>query len=221
MERRIVTVTWTNNPSNTPLPGVYVALDLVSRFANVDRHCGYLVLYQEPSGAAFQVMRREDNFLDNASATKIAQESSPEEVERAWAELSASCPGYQSVVDEAAQATEVAPSAPLPEASSSTIGFPSVDAALAALRSKTGVELSNQDGWTIANDAAEMTIWSFPPPEHAAYPSAVKRQIVERAGAINMEMNVLCEATKAACDDLVRAFQELNAQMRANMQGER
>lgn len=139
LERSIVTITWTNNSANAPQPGVYVALDLVSRFANIDRHCGYLVLYQAPSGGPFQVMREEDNFLDNAMAASIAQKSSPAEIDRTWATLSSHCPNYHPVGNLAAQPTPVTPSSPLPEAPSSTIGYPTVDAALEALHSKTGV----------------------------------------------------------------------------------
>jgi hypothetical protein len=43
--------------------------------------------------------------------------------------------------------------------------------------------------------------------------------LVENAGADNMEMSVICEATKRACDDLVRSFQKLNAQMAASLHG--
>ena len=106
---------------------------------------------------------------------------------------------------------------PLPEAPGSTIGYPNVGTALAGLHSKAGVTFKDQDGWTIAEDAAARTIWSFPPTGHPAYPSAVKRQIVEENGAISVNMSVNCEATKKTCDDLVRTFQELNAQMAAGI----
>ncbi len=217
LDRHIVTVTWTNNPAKAPLPGVYVALDLVSRFANIDRHCGYLVLYQAPSGGPFQVMREEDNFLDNAMAASIAQKSSPAEVDATWATLSSHCPNYRPVENLAAQPTPVAPSAPLPEAQSSTIGYPTVDAALEALHAKAGVVFTTRDGWTIANDAAADTLWSFPPPGNPAYPAAVKRQVVEQNGTVSMKMEVLCGATKQACDDLVRSFVQLNDRLSASM----
>lgn len=92
-----------------------------------------------------------------------------------------------------------------------------MEAALAALHSKAGVVFTNQDGWTVAEDAATQTIWSFPPPGHPAYPAAVKRQVVEQAGAVSIKMSVHCGATKKACDDLVRSFEQLNAQMAASM----
>ena len=35
-ERRIIKVTWTKDPANAPAAGIYAAVDLVSRFANLD-----------------------------------------------------------------------------------------------------------------------------------------------------------------------------------------
>ena len=211
-ERRIVTVTWTDNPAHAPFPGVYAALDLVSRFANIDRHCGYLVLYRAPSATSFQVMREEDNFLDNDTAAGIARQSSAA-VDSAWAKASANCPGYQSVVNPAALPAPIIPPAPLPEALTSSIGYPTVDAALVSIHAKAGVVFTTQGGWTIADDAAAETIWSFSPPGYPAYPAVVKRQIVQQGGAVSIEMSVLCEASKQPCDDLVRSFQQLNAQV--------
>jgi hypothetical protein len=109
--------------------------------------------------------------------------------------------------------------APLPEAPDSTIGYPTVSVALAALHAKPGVRFSVQDGWTVAFDEPEMTLWSFPPPGQPAYPSAVKRQIVRENGVLVLHMNVSCGASKAVCDDLVRSFQQLNAQMIASLRG--
>lgn len=204
VEHRITTVTWTKNPAQAPLPGVYAAMDLVSRYANIDRHCGYLVLYQPPSGGGFQIMREEINFMDNATA----RQSSPIEVERMWAQLSANCPNYHS-----------APARPLPEASSNTIGYPNVAAALAGLHAKPGTVFKDQAGWTIVEDEADHAFWSFPPPGNPAYPSAVKRYFTQENGGTNLRMSVHCEASKQACDDLVRSFEELNARMAASMRG--
>lgn len=214
LERRIVTVTWTKDSAKAPFPGIYAAIDLVSRFANIDRHCGYVVLYQAQSGHSFQVMREENNFLDNTTAAGIAKQSSSLAVEKAWAELSAHCPGYRMHMGPDRQPTQ---SGPLPEAPNSQIGYSSVEAALAALHSKAGVVLTNQGGWTIAEDAATQTIWSFPPSGHPAYPAAVKRQVVNRADGTYIDMAVHCGASKTACDDLVRSFEQLNAQMAASI----
>lgn len=112
-----------------------------------------------------------------------------------------------------------AETAPLPEVSGSSIGYPSVEAALMDLRVKPGVVVTSPNGWTVADDVGAHTIWSFPPPGHPAFPSAVRREIVETNEGISLQMSVLCQATKRACDDLVRTFQALNAQMKAAMRG--
>ena len=112
-------------------------------------------------------------------------------------------------------------SAPLPEDPNTDIGYPSVDAALAGLHAKPGVVFSTRDGWTVADDKATLTLWSFPPPGHPAYPSAVMRQLVQMGGGWGVTMKVMCGATKAACDDLVRSFEALNEKMRADLQSRR
>jgi hypothetical protein len=81
------------------------------------------------------------------------------------------------------------------------------------------VVITTQQGWTIANDSAAMAIWSFAPADNAAYPAAVKRQIENRDGGTFINMSVRCEASKAACDDLVRSFQALNEQVVQSLKG--
>ncbi|MFO1058250.1 MAG: DUF4019 domain-containing protein [Dongiaceae bacterium] len=91
---RLTKVTWTKDPGRAPAPGIYVAVDLVARFANIDRFCGYLVLYQPPAGGAFGIIRQESNYVDNATAQRIEAERSKAELDRAWSQLAANCPNY-------------------------------------------------------------------------------------------------------------------------------
>lgn len=198
-ERRVLKTTWTKDSPRGPFPGTFVAIDLLSRFEGIDRHCGYIVLHQAPTATDFRVTRREDAFIDNATAASIARTGKAPGVEALWAGLSANCPNYPRE------------RAPLPEQANSTIGYASVADALAALRAQPGVTFATERGWTIATDGAARAIWSFAPAEHAAYPSAVKRQVVGNGGKVSLEMKVLCQASKAACDDLVREFEALNA----------
>jgi hypothetical protein len=184
IERRIVKVTWTKDPAQAPAPGVYAAVDLVSRFAQVDRHCGYVSLYHAPTGGPFQVARVEVAYLDNATARSIAAAKSAMAVEEVWASVSANCPNYPG--------QQVSNAPPLPESPGSSTGYPTVAAALASLRSRPG-----------------------------AYPSAVKRQVVQEGGLVSVKMSVLCESTKAACDDLVRSFLQLNATMEKSLRARR
>lgn len=195
-DRVVLKTTWTKDGPRAPFPGVFVAIDLASRFDGIDRHCGYVVLYQAPAVTDFQVMRQQDAYIDNATADQIAKGGKPPGVDALWAELSASsCPNYKP---------------PLPETDKSAIGYPTVAAALADLRARPGVVVSVRDGWTIVDVGADRAIWSFPPLGHPAYPSAVKRQVVDNVGQVSIQMNVLCHADKVACDDLVREFEALN-----------
>jgi hypothetical protein len=107
---------------------------------------------------------------------------------------------------------EVPKSGPIPETRNS-IGYPSPAAALEALRAKPGVSFSDQGGWTIAEERSSATLWSFTPVSHPAYPSAVKRQLVNEDGKVNLRMSISCSATKGVCDALVRDFETLNQQM--------
>jgi uncharacterized protein DUF4019 len=87
-ERRVVKVTWLRSPPTpAPLPGIYAAVDFVGKFANIDRYCGYIVFYQQPSGA-FLLVREEENYMTRQTEGT----SSPQEAERMWAQLSKFCP---------------------------------------------------------------------------------------------------------------------------------
>lgn len=100
------------------------------------------------------------------------------------------------------------------KSNASSIGYPSVAAALADLHSRAEVKFSIQNGWTIAEDRSHFSFWSFPPEGDPAYPSAVKRIMVQTGAGINLEMRVLCQSTQAACDKLVADFNALNDRMR-------
>ena len=108
---------------------------------------------------------------------------------------------------------------PLPEADRSTIGYPTVEAALTSLKARRDVVFSTQGDWTIVNEPKAMVLWSFPGKNHPAYPSAVRRAIRQGADGVYIDMAVHCEASKAACDDLVLSFRALNQQMTADMRG--
>lgn len=196
--RRIVRVTWSKNPSAAPAPGVYAAVDLVSRFAEIDRHCGFLVLYSPKGDDAFRVVRQEDNYVTNAQY----RDGGGEKMDRVWEGLSANCPNHPG-----------SEKPPLAEAPASTIGYATVAEALKDLRARPGVGMTVQNGWTIANDSAGPTLWSFAPVGHPAYPAVVRRKFVKMGDGLSLDMDVHCEADKAPCDDLVRSFQQLNAQM--------
>jgi hypothetical protein len=90
-DRKILKVTWSKNPQRARTsPGIFAAVDVATRYANIDRHCGYVMLHQEPTGGPFKVMREEANFIDNETASGM----SPDELTKTWAQLAANCPNY-------------------------------------------------------------------------------------------------------------------------------
>ena len=98
---------------------------------------------------------------------------------------------------------------PLPESDGST-GNESVADTLKALSSNPNIKWTKENGWAIAIDEAARSIWSFAPPDYAAYPAVVLRRVTPKGSGSAIEMNVNCEASKAACDDLVRTFAQMN-----------
>jgi hypothetical protein len=91
--------------------------------------------------------------------------------------------------------------------------YPSVAAALEAIRTKSGAKVTIQSGWTVVQDEASTTVWSFTPPSHPAYPAALRRSIVEHDGAFVVKSDAMCEAEKSACDQLMAEVHELDQRM--------
>jgi hypothetical protein len=202
--RDVLKITWTKDPANAPYPGVYAAVDEAATYQGVDRQCGYVIIYQGPAGGDLQVMRVENNFIDNLSAEKIARNQSAAELDRIWASLSANCPSF-APPDRAGRPDDT----PLPEATGPVIEYPSVAAALQGLHARPDVVFRTENDWTVATDEKAYTVWSFVPPSSPAYPAVVKRRVVPDGTGSAIATDVLCEASKAACDDLVRTFSRM------------
>jgi hypothetical protein len=101
----------------------------------------------------------------------------------------------------------------------STIGYNSVAAARQAIAATPGATASQQAGWLIVEDKATRSLWSFVPNDHEAYPAAVKRTVAQRDGRAFIDMSILCEAPKPACDRLAESFKALNEQTIRNLGG--
>lgn len=100
VSRDIIKVTWTKDPANSPRPGVYAAIDVVTRYANIDRHCGYIIAYQAAEGEPFMVMRTQSTMLTNSVAEQVR--ASGQDVDAAWAQAArGACPNYSPVPTEA------------------------------------------------------------------------------------------------------------------------
>lgn len=100
------------------------------------------------------------------------------------------------------------------------IGYPDVSTALAAVIGTPGVVALDQAGWSMARveeGEGRVTIWSFAKFSHPAYPTAVRRTIVDRDGMFDMQTRIRCEGPAPACDDVRREFAELEARVRARM----
>lgn len=70
IKRLVSKLTWYNNPSSSPTPGIYAAADYVSQFEKVDIHCGF-VIWQQQKDSSFQVVREEENFIDKATQSTM------------------------------------------------------------------------------------------------------------------------------------------------------
>jgi hypothetical protein len=97
------------------------------------------------------------------------------------------------------------------------IPYPTVAAALNALKAKPGVKFSSSDGWTVADDT-DGAIWSFTPASHYANPSVGRRTLRERDGRFFVETRILCQAQKPACDRLRNDYALLDQRMNEAVQ---
>lgn len=102
-----------------------------------------------------------------------------------------------------------------PASADSGIGYTSVSEALAALRAEAGAQVAERGGWTLVTESVggDHVLWSFTPALHPAHPAVVKRRVFQSEGVVRMEMDVLCEAARARCDQLTLDFRELNRRM--------
>ena len=69
-----------------------------------------------------------------------------------------------------------------------------------SLRAKPGVIFRDEGGWTVAYDPEAIVSWLLTLPGHPAYPSIVKRYVVNRADGAYMASDTRCFAAKAVCD---------------------
>jgi len=104
---------------------------------------------------------------------------------------------FAVVAAQAFAADEAVPPAP---PASKEIPYDSLDEAMKALKAKPKVEFRNEGGWIVAYDPETIASWLLTPPGHPAYPSIVKRHVVNTASGAYMATDVRCFASKAVCD---------------------
>jgi hypothetical protein len=115
-----------------------------------------------------------------------------------------------TLADVASAQNPAGKAAPAPE-------YRTAAAALEALRATGGVKISTESGWTVIEDQSTLSVWSFTPSGHPAFPAAVHRQVIQEGNNLFVKMNGLCEAPKSACDTMVAEFQKLNGQVRNDL----
>ena len=89
---------------------------------------------------------------------------------------------------------------PVQQPEGTAISYTSLEEATKALRAKPGVTFRNQGGWLVAEDTKSSTVWLLTQPDHPAYPSIVRRTLVNAADGAYVETNVRCFASKKVCD---------------------
>jgi hypothetical protein len=70
--REQVRITAYRDPEGAPRPGLYIAVDYVSRYANLAQHTQYLMWYREPGGRTFALTRHETNAVEKQAAAQGA-----------------------------------------------------------------------------------------------------------------------------------------------------
>jgi len=80
------------------------------------------------------------------------------------------------------------------------IAYATIEDALKDLHSKSGVTFRDERGWIVAEDLEASTVWLLTPPGHPAYPSIVRRMIVNGPNGAYMNTDVRCLANQETCD---------------------
>jgi hypothetical protein len=110
----------------------------------------------------------------------------------------------------------------------SAFEYSTVAEALADMEKKEGANVQVSEGWTLITEADGAIWWAFAPADSPAYPAVVKRTfyldengrfITQNGRFVSTE--ILCESDEAACDQLKKDFEELNNQMRLEIEKER
>ena len=98
----------------------------------------------------------------------------------------------------------------------SGVGYETVRAAYEALKNDPAAKARSNQGWLLVTvpGGRNEGIWSFTPQGDPSFPAVVRRKVLEREGQLFIDMGVLCGGPKEACDQLVAAFNTLNAEMK-------
>ncbi len=99
----------------------------------------------------------------------------------------------------------------VPSPLDSEFEYPTVAAALTAIKARWDLErFSRDDGWLGFSDSRNKVIWTFAPAGHPAYPAVIKRAIVDDGKVVVVKTTARCEGPKAACEQLLLEFKALD-----------
>jgi hypothetical protein len=213
IDRDIWKITVYVDPPHAPQPGIYVAADYEASYKNMPVACGFIIWLEQQDGK-YRVTREESGHLSTETVSRLS------EAQLQQAKSQIGCRRSREVAAET-QETAAGERAPDPsDSDSQSIGYPTVQAALEALRKDPDAKISEQAGWTIVQQTAgkNFVLWSFTPSSYPAYPAAIKRVIIEKEGGMHLEMQALCQASKEACDRLIEEFKALNNEMIKGLQ---
>jgi hypothetical protein len=90
------------------------------------------------------------------------------------------------------------------------IGYSSVAGVLQALRADPRAQFQDQQGWTVvaSREGEHAVEWFFPPVDHPAYPSVIRRTVLEENGVGLIDLAALCQVPQSDCDLLLDDFRQ-------------
>ena len=72
IKRKIVKISWYNNPHSSPRPGLYARVDYVSQFENIDIHCGHLTWKHEKKDR-YHLVGEAENYIDKITQVNMKE----------------------------------------------------------------------------------------------------------------------------------------------------
>ena len=177
--RKITSISWANDPASAPYPGIYVSFDLTSQYENIDRYCGYIMLYQRLPTDPFEQTTELQAYIDNATVSKIEQQRSRDYVISKWKEISKGCPNYESIEFKLPGINRETK-----ESNSAEWRFPTDKITkeqwqtyLDEVKAIPSVISTTAPNQLIFSVIADNSIYVFTTEDHPAYPAVVKRHV--------------------------------------------
>ena len=78
--------------------------------------------------------------------------------------------------------------------------------AFESVRNDPNMKVQFENGWLIASKDNGRLIFSFPPQDHPAYPSYIRRELIKRNKSLSVDLRAACGVDKFLCDQLLSEF---------------